>query len=166
MRGFVNITALTNKLGVKASYALLSLHAIIGCDTVGKFNGISKEYSFKRFFENYDNHAKLKNEIVEFQTAEGLTEGIESLICETYLRIEKKIDSLENIPATRYELFRRKSYEGSRLPPTKGALQFHLKRAFHQLRIWVTADKPQLDERDPNFYGCTLKKKKICSSNS
>ena len=161
VRGFVNITALMNKLGVKASYALLSLHAIIGCDTVGKFNGISKKYWFKRFFENYDNHAKLKNKLVEFQTAEGLTEETERLICETYLRTEKKVDSLENIPATRYELFRKKSYEGSKLPPTRGALQFYLKRAFHQLRIWVTVDKAQLDERDPNLYGWTLEKNKF-----
>ena len=161
VRGFVNSTALMNKFGVKASYALLSLHAITGCDTVGKFNGISKECWFKRFFENYDNHAKLKNELVELQTEEGLTEGIESLIRETYLRTEKKIDSLENIPATRYELFRKKSYEGSKLPPTRGALQFHLKRAFHQLRIWVTADKAQLDERDPNLYGWKLEKKNL-----
>ena len=44
VHGFVNITALMNKLGIKANYALLSLHAINGCDIVGKFNGISKEY--------------------------------------------------------------------------------------------------------------------------
>ena len=37
MRGFVNITLLMNKLGVKAGYALLSLHAITGCNTAGKF---------------------------------------------------------------------------------------------------------------------------------
>ena len=83
VRGFVNIKALMNKLGVKGSYPLLSLHAITSCNTVGKFNGISKEYWLKRFFENYDNHAKLKNELVKFQRAESLTEEIESLICET-----------------------------------------------------------------------------------
>ena len=47
------------------------------------------------------------------------------------------------------------------MPPTRGALQFHLKRAFHQLRIWVTANKAQLDERDPNLYGWTLGKNKF-----
>ena len=50
VREFANITVLKNKLGVKASYALLSLYVITGCNTVGKFNGISKEYWFKRFF--------------------------------------------------------------------------------------------------------------------
>ena len=60
----------------------------------------SKNIALKLFFENYDNHAELKNELAEFQTAEILTEEIQSLICETYLRTEQKIDSLENIPAT------------------------------------------------------------------
>ena len=44
---------------------------------------------------------------------------------------------------------------------TRGALQFHLKVAFHQLQIWVTADKAQLDEHDPNLYDWTLEKNKF-----
>ena len=75
VREFVNIKALMNKLGVKASYILLSQHAVTGCDTVGKFNRISKEY--------YENHTKLKNELVGFQITESLTKEIEDLICET-----------------------------------------------------------------------------------
>ena len=50
--------------------------------------------------------------------AESLTEEIESLICKTTLQTKKIIDSLENILAARYELFRKNSYEGSKLPPT------------------------------------------------
>ena len=91
VRWFVNITALMNKLGEKASYSLLSLHAITGCETVSKFNGISKEHWFKTFFQNYDNHGKLKNELAESQIAEDLMEELESLICKTYLRTEKKL---------------------------------------------------------------------------
>ena len=34
-------------------------------------------------------------------------------------------------------------------------------KLFHQLRIWVTADKAQIDERDPNFYCWTLEKNKF-----
>ena len=109
MREFANITVLMNKLGVKASYALLSLHVITGCNTVDKF---PKNIGLKDFFENYDIHAKLKNELVKFQVAERLTEEIEKLICKTYLRPEKEIDSLENIPATRLK--------GPKLTPTRG----------------------------------------------
>ena len=45
-----------------------------------------KNNGLKDFFENYDIHAKLKNELAKFQIAESLTEEIESLICKTYLR--------------------------------------------------------------------------------
>ena len=38
-------------------------------------------------------------------------------------------------------------------------MQFHFKQGFHQLRIWVTTNKAQLDERDLNFYCWRLKKK-------
>ena len=98
---FVIIEALMNKLSVKTSYRLLALYAITSCNTIGKFNGISKEFWLKRFFENYENHAKLKNELVKFQRTESLIEEIESLICETFLP-EKKIGSLGNIPVTRH----------------------------------------------------------------
>ena len=66
MRGFVNITDLMNKLGVKAGYALVPLHAITCCDIVGEFN---TELWLKRFFKNYDTPAKLKNELLGFQIA-------------------------------------------------------------------------------------------------
>ena len=57
-------------------------------------------------------------------------------------------------------IFREKFYKGSKLPTARGAFQFHLKWNFHQLRTRVTTDRAQLNERDPNFYGLTLKKKK------
>ena len=79
----------------------------------------------------------MKNDFAEFQIAESLIEEIESLICETQLRSEKKTGSLDNMPATRDELFEKKSYEDSKLPPTRGALQVHLKRAFHQILIFI-----------------------------
>ena len=46
------------------------------------------------------------------------------------------------------------------LTETNG-LHLRKRRAFHQLRTWVTADKAQLDEHDPNRYGWTLEKNKF-----
>ena len=39
----------SSKLGDDCSNALLSLHAITGTDTTGKFDGKSKEFWFRRF---------------------------------------------------------------------------------------------------------------------
>ena len=142
-----------NKSEITTSSALPSQHAITGCDTVGKFNGISKEYWFKRFFDNDNSNVKLKHSLVEFQIEENLTEEIEKCISKNYSRTDEIIGPLGYIPAARYKLQIKKSFEGSKLPPPKEALQFHFNRAFYQLWICVTADKAQLDERDPNIYG-------------
>ena len=64
----------------------------------------------------------------------------------------------ENWLVSEYTCYKtlKKFYEGSTLPPIRGALKFHFKPAFHQLRIWVTEDKAQLNESVTNLYGLTL----------
>ena len=47
------------------------------------------------------------------------------------------------------------------MPPPRGALQFHLKEALHQFKIWVTADKAQLDQRDQNLCAWMLRNNKL-----
>ena len=54
--------------------------------------------------------------------ASSLTKEIEILIRVTYFRTEKKIDSLENISTTTNELFRKRSYEGSKFTPFREEL--------------------------------------------
>ena len=54
-----------------------------------------------------------------------------------------------------------KSQEGSNTPPIKRELQFCFGQTLHQLRIWVTADKAQLDKTDPNLYGQMLENDKF-----
>ena len=50
------------------------------------------------------------------------------------------------------------------MPPARGELPFHLNQVYHQLQIWVTTHKAQLDELDPNFYGWTLEKNEFVVS--
>ena len=108
------------------------------------------------FFDTENNNAKRKQNFVTFQIAENLTEEIESLICK--LSIEKKKLVLKRIYLLQDpNLSEKKSYESWKLLPTTATLKFYLKRAFRQLRIWVTGDKAQLDEHDSNIYGWMLK---------
>ena len=67
VREFVNIKTLMNKLGVKASYILLSQHAITGCDTVGKFNRISKKYWLQEFLKIMTTAQNLKMSLLDFK---------------------------------------------------------------------------------------------------
>ena len=49
VKGNVDIKLLFEKLGNDTSKALLTLYALTGCDTTGKFEGKSKQFWFRRF---------------------------------------------------------------------------------------------------------------------
>ena len=54
------------KLGNDTSKALLTLHALTGCDTTGKFEGKSKQFWFRRFLAIDQHNANVK-ELSDFQ---------------------------------------------------------------------------------------------------
>ena len=64
VKGLVDIKLLHSILGDVTSKALLSLHALTGSDTTGKFDGKSKQFWFRRFLTIYQNDSKLKEELV------------------------------------------------------------------------------------------------------
>ena len=45
----INVSCVFSVLGEEICGSLLSLHAITGCDTIGKFFGKSKEFWVKQF---------------------------------------------------------------------------------------------------------------------
>ena len=53
VKGFVGIKLLHSILGDDTSKALLSLHALTGSDTTGKFDGKSKQFWFRWFLTIY-----------------------------------------------------------------------------------------------------------------
>ena len=54
----------------------------------------------------------------------------------------------------------RKKNEGSKLPPTKGALQKHLERAHYQILQWNFSYLAEIPEKDPLNHGWVLKNEK------
>ena len=49
LAGYTSITATFDFLGHQVASALLSFHALTGCDVSGKFSGKTKEFWTKRF---------------------------------------------------------------------------------------------------------------------
>ena len=96
VKGWVDIKLLHSVLGDVTSKALLSLHALTGCDSTGKFEGKSKQFWFKRFLTIEQNDSKLKEELVNFQTSMESPEVIESFVCRCYLYRSNK-DSLRKL---------------------------------------------------------------------
>ena len=50
--GFLDISIIHGKLRDLCINVLLSLHALTGCDTTGKFQGISKELWFRHLLQS------------------------------------------------------------------------------------------------------------------
>ena len=81
VKGWVDLTCVNSKLGDDCSNALLSLHAITGTDTTGKFDGKSKEFWFRRFLTVELGNKSLVEELTKFQESSEKNTAIESFIC-------------------------------------------------------------------------------------
>ena len=155
----MKINDIVHILGDLCSTAILVLHGITGCDTVGRFSGKSKEFWFRRFMSFERQNQKLFRALVDFgnSTTENSLKEIEGFIYRGYLfpRSNAKIKQNEvyDIKTTRYKLFTQNKFEGSKLPPTKGALQKHLERAHYQILQWNFSYFAELPEKDPLDYG-------------
>ena len=55
LTGYTSITAVHKFLWPVVAKALLSFHALTGCDTTGKFSGKSKEFCTKKFVQERNN---------------------------------------------------------------------------------------------------------------
>ena len=138
--GYVNLTTIAESLGITVSRALLSLHALTGCDTTGKFAVIGKRTWVKCFLLAI----KSENFLSAMSTFEnGHSESIiptfASFVCCVYQhpRITKTMtEEVFDLSSTRYYLFQKCAAEGKKLPPRRGAFLMHVKRAYVQLKIW------------------------------
>ena len=141
--GFVKINDIVHILGGLCSTAILVFHGITGCDTVGRFSGKSKEFWFRRFMSFERQNQELVQALVNFGNS---TRGY------LFPRSKAKIkqNGVYDIKTTRYKLFTQKKIEGSKLPPTKGALQKHLERAHYQILQWHFS-YPSRDTRKRSF---------------
>ena len=141
------------------------LHGITGCDTVGGFAGISKEFWFRRFLEHEINNKSLIPALCDTQqnAPRSITVQIGGLVCRAYLfpRSKPNVGQSYEIGNTRYRLLVQRKYEGEKLPPTKGALKKHLLRA-HMSSAHLTI----IPEHEPKEFGWDLQGKRLCCTNN
>ena len=125
------MTVVHHALGEIFATALLSLYCLTGCDTTGKFAGISKEF-WARPFINERNNQHLVHSLASF--GNGITSEIlvqfASFVCKVYRfpRSTKKIPENEiyNLSSIRHSMFLKSNAEGDKIPPSQGAFQKHV----------------------------------------
>ena len=143
-----DIDAVHSFLGSNRVNCILALHSLTGCDTVGKFNNVSKEKWAKLFLQIEDEGM--------LQAFVDLTDEIQNktiytlatFICSGYVNL-KKIPQLKTLASVRVHMYKQKNANCEKIPPTYGSFRYHALRAFHQLRQWKTACESVIDVRDP-----------------
>ena len=134
LTGYTSSTAVHEFLGPVVAKALLSFHALTGCDTTGKFSGKSKEFWTKMFVLERNNVSFIGalNALQDTGPSEDVVSKLASCICRAYYTNRITND----LAKTRYFLYKKFSSETNKLPPTAGAFLQHVLRAFCQIGVW------------------------------
>ena len=148
----VSIRQVCEKLGREICEVLPSLHAITGCDSVSAFATKGK----KKALDIVQLNPALRQ--IVSSLGERLPPNEEDL-----KKMERFVCALYNDPRCndvnelRYKLFcKSKNLQSHQLPPTKGALTYHLKRANYQAFLWKHALETQTNQA-PDGHGWQMK---------
>jgi len=108
---------------------LLAFHSVTGCDTTSQFTGIGKKTAWKVFKQCPQLLHQLGHE--SEPSPETMT-SVEHFVCRLY----DPNTTGNSIQQIRCSKFRKLNANIDTLPPTKDALQLHIKRANYQTLVW------------------------------
>ena len=115
-------------IGVQKAKALIGLHNFTGADWGGKFFNISKKMWIVKFLalEPTDTIVGTLCRFGSLVTVDDhALQHMERFICKVY----SSKSSCVTVADLRWELFKTKSFEGEKLPPTRNTLKPHIQRA-------------------------------------
>lgn len=160
-RRFIPIHKLYEELGPQKSSALITLHAVSGCDTVSSFHYIGKKKAYSAFTRlsdsDYDDFANIIN--LPVQKALDLVTKWLSLIYvsgkpkKVNTSTKEKVLSINDV---RYTLAKNKNTPVEKLPPAEPALLQHVMRVQWQVNEWSQARSSKISSLDPTKYGWVL----------
>ena len=160
---FVKLKTIQSALGKSRSRAVVGLHTLTGCGTVGKFGGKSKAYWTKQFLTATDDVLHAFEKFSSEQCNEQY-ESIRKFVIDAYGQ-KKTVGWLAEI---RWQMFtkmqsgaRKKEKQSTKandvdmgkLPPTEGSFKQHFLRAMIQARVWYNATTALVNLLQPTEYG-------------
>ncbi|KAG7177456.1 hypothetical protein Hamer_G016752 [Homarus americanus] len=128
-RRYIAAHQIAKALGPEKSRALPVFHAITGCDTVSAFAGHSKKTAWatwNAFPEVTTTFLSLASSLSE------LPDGVLSTLKRFIVLLYDSTSTCCDVNVLRKKLFSRKSRSLEDLPPTRAALEQHIKRAAYQ----------------------------------
>lgn len=130
----VDITKMAAALGDGTCGALLGMHAFTGCDTVSAFSGQGKLKALKLLQSSILFQDAFKDLGQRWHLSDDIFLVLQTFTCQMY----SAKSQTTNVNDLRYHLFRAKKgeVESGQLPPCRGCLYLHSKRANYQAGVW------------------------------
>ncbi|KAG7178072.1 hypothetical protein Hamer_G003830 [Homarus americanus] len=136
-RRYIAAHQIAKALRPEKSRALPVFHAIMGCDTVSAFTGHSK----KAAWATWNAFPEVTTAFLSLaSTLSELPDGVLSTLERFIVLLYDRTSTCCDVNVLRKKLFSRKSRSLEDLPPTRAALEQHIKRAAYQAgHIWGQA---------------------------
>ncbi|KAG7176515.1 hypothetical protein Hamer_G024553 [Homarus americanus] len=139
-RRYIAAHQIAKALGPEKSRALPVFHAITGCDRVSAFAGHSK----KAAWATWNAFPEVTTAFLGLaSTPSELPDGVLSTLERFIVLLYDRTSTCCDVNMLRKKLFSRKSRSLEHLPPTRAALEQHIKRAAYQAGYTVSGDRQQ-----------------------
>jgi len=149
---FIPIHEIAATLGPRKSAALPMFHAITGCDTVSSFAGIGK----KTAWSTWNAYSEVTEAFEEMEhMADPISDESMEMLERFVVLMYCRTSDLSRVNDARKQLFSQTSHTLENIPPTKAALEQHIKRARYQSHCWNMCLSPDPQLPNPSDWGWT-----------
>ena len=153
----IDVRALATALGRPLCRALLSYHALTGCDTVSAFSGRGKKDGFFILKEDLKEDKVYCQNLSQLGNTIDITadtkEKVETFVCRLYGYHCDSADVLRHELFTKPLSKKKGPPETQNMPPTSDALGKHILRANYQTYIWKNAMNADIEVSLPGGHG-------------
>ena len=156
----IRINQIIEHFGLSACLGFLGVYIYTGCDQIGKFNTITKARAFQTYLMILDeNRTAILNSLIQLgqETAvsteiiHGLTKFAILLYTSKRKKDNERYSDYDDIGALRWVFHTKYAEENDALPPTAGALRFHILRSNYLALTWKRLSM----SFDPELPDCT-----------
>jgi len=138
-------------IGLAKTRQILFFHAFTGCDVVSAFHGKGK----KSAWLTWDAYAEVSDVFAKLSQYPLTVDDEDLQILEKFVAIMyDRSSTAEVVEDARLDIFARKQRPYEAIPPTRGALLQHIKRAAYQAGcIWCQSTVHKPETQDPAEWG-------------
>lgn len=147
----ISLNTVASNLGTTRCKAMALFHAFTGSDSTSAFKFKGKRYCCNLM----DKVPFLMEEFATvvdspFEISPSLKQAASNFVCRLYCN-ESDLDN--DVDIVRLKVFSQKTRDVERIPPTRDALDLHLKRSVFQASIWTSAHMSMMPVNNPADHG-------------